>query len=110
MVSRWNASYIDCNDVDICVDVNCKCQQILVALEWFSNIIGQPDRGCHFISLGTLHLHGFVCLRREGKVEKQLQVLVFFKHLQVFMLLSRREESRLEIDVMIIQSALANES
>jgi hypothetical protein len=43
-------------------------------------------------------------------VEKQLQVLVFFKHLQVFMLLSRREESRLEIDAMIIQSALANES
>jgi len=41
---------------------------------------------------------------------EQLEVLVFFKHLQVFILFSRCWQWKLEIGVMIIQSVLANES
>lgn len=67
------------------------------------------DRGRPFTSLGTLRL--LVMYADGGRgLEEQSQMLVFFKHLQVFMLLSRCEQSRLEIDVMIIQSALVNES
>lgn len=67
------------------------------------------DRGRPFTSLGT---HRLLVMSADGErgLEEQSQMLVFFKHLQVFILLSRCEQSRLEIDVMIIQSPVVNES
>ena len=67
------------------------------------------DRGRPFTSLGTVRL---LVMYADGgrRLEEQSQILMFFKRLQVFILLSRCEQSRLEIDVMIIQSALVNES
>lgn len=79
----------------------------LISCRWVD--LSLTDRGRPFTSLGTLRL--LVLYAGGGRgFEEQSQVVVFFKHLQVFILLSRCEQSSLEIDVMIIQSALVNES